>query len=171
MAQNTKPQPDSQPASPPPAIEARAIAICAAHGNRPDELLEIMHDIQREIGHVPESTLPVIANALNLSRAEVYGVVTFYHDFHRHPVGKHVIKICRAEACQAMGTNDLCNHAQNKLAKFGSTSADGKFTLEAAYCLGNCALSPAMMIGETLYGKVDTNRFDEIVGKLAKETV
>ena len=102
----------------PPAL-ARAcrskrarIAICAAHGNKPDELLEIMHDLQHELGHVPESVLPVIANALNLSRAEVYGVVTFYHDFHRHPVGKHVIKICRAEACQAMGTDDLCDHAE-----------------------------------------------------------
>lgn len=170
MAKNNKPQPVSQPAPPPPAVEARAIAICAAHGNAASELLEIMHDIQHELGHVPESTLPVIANALNLSRAEVYGVVTFYHDFHRHPVGKHVIKICRAEACQAMGTNDLCDHAQKTVAKFGDTSADGKFTLEAAYCLGNCALSPAIMVGETLYGKVDAPRFDAIVEKLAKET-
>lgn len=170
MAKNNKPQRVSTPAAPPPAIEARAIAICAAHGNKASELLEIMHDLQHEIGHVPESTLPVIANALNLSRAEVYGVVTFYHDFHRHPVGKHVIKICRAEACQAMGTNDLCKHAQKTVAKFGDTSADGKFTLEAAYCLGNCALSPAIMVGETLYGKVDAARFDEIVGNLGKET-
>lgn len=170
MAKDTNKYLVSPPASPAPAVEAHAIAICAAHANKPDELLEIMHDIQHELGHVPESVLPVLATALNLSRAEVYGVVTFYHDFHRHPVGKHVIKICRAEACQAMGTEALCDHAQKTLAKFGSTSTDGKFTIEAAYCLGNCALSPAMMIGETLYGKVDATRFDAIVGKLAKET-
>lgn len=170
MAKNKKPQVVVPAASPPPAIEARAIAICAAHGNKASELLEIMHDIQHELGHVPESTLPVLAEALNLSRAEVYGVITFYHDFHREPVGKHVIKICRAEACQSMGTNDLCSHAQSKLAKFGSTSADGKFTLEAAYCLGNCALSPAIMVDDKLYGKVDAKRFDEIVGQFAKET-
>ena len=154
--------------SPKEALAARRIAL--AHGNKPDALIEILHDLQAELGHVPESALPALAKALNLSRAEVHGVVTFYHDFHRHPVGKHVIEICRAEACQAMGTNDLCDHAQKTVAMFGSTSTDGKFTIEAAYCLGNCALSPAMMIGETLYGKVDAARFDAIVGKLAKET-
>lgn len=171
MAKNTKSK-AAETASPAPSgIQARAIAICAAHGNRPDELLEILHDIQGEAGHVPETVLPVIASALNLSRAEVYGVITFYHDFHREPVGKHVIKICRAEACQSMGTDALCGHAEKKLsAKFGETTADKKFTLEAAYCLGNCALSPALMIGEKLYGKVDAQRFDEIVGNLAKET-
>ena len=171
MAKTTKPQSGTPAIAPLPAVDARAIAICAAHGNKASELLEILHDIQHEIGHVPESTLPVIASSLNLSRAEVYGVITFYHDLHREPVGKHVIKICRAEACQSMGTDDLCNHAQKKLAKFGETSADGKFTLEAAFCLGNCALSPAVMIDEKLYGKVDAKRFDEIVSKIAKETV
>ena len=154
-----------------PSGGAEAIAICAAHGNRPDELLEILHALQNELGYVPEALLPVIASALNLSRAEVYGVVTFYHDFHREPVGNHVIKICRAEACQSMGTEALCDHAQRKLdTKFGQTSPDGKFTIEAAYCLGNCALSPAIMIGENLYGKVDPKRFDEIVHSLKKET-
>lgn len=170
MAKHSKPRAVAPVAAPPSAIEARTIAVCAGHGNKASELLEILHELQHDIGYVPETVLPVIANALNLSRAEVYGVVSFYHDFHRHPVGKHVIKICRAEACQSMGTESLCAHAQNKLAKFGGTSSDGNFTLEAAYCLGNCALSPAMMIDETLYGKVDTQRFDEIVGKLAKES-
>ncbi len=154
-----------------PVSEARALAICAHHGNRPDELLEILHSLQHELGHVPETTLPIIANALNLSRAEVYGVITFYHDFHRAPVGRHVIKICRAEACQSMGTDALCNHAEHKLStRIGETSSDGKFTIEAVYCLGNCALSPAVMIGENLYGRVDAKRFDEIVGSLDKET-
>ncbi|MEZ5899704.1 MAG: formate dehydrogenase subunit gamma [Hyphomicrobium sp.] len=154
-----------------PVSEARAVAICAQHGNRPDELLEILHALQHELGHVPETTLPIIATALNLSRAEVYGVLSFYHDFHRHPVGKHVIKICRAEACQSMGTEALCAHAERKLStKIGNTTSDGKFTIEAVYCLGNCALSPAVMVGEDLYGKVDAKRFDEIVGSLDKET-
>lgn len=153
-----------------PVSEARAIAICAHHGNRASELLEILHDLQHELGHVPETTLPVIAEALNLSRAEVYGVVTFYHDFKRAPAGRHIIKICRAEACQSMGTDALCSHAEKKLGtRLGGTTADGKVTIEAVYCLGNCALSPAIMVGETLYGKVDAERFDEIVGSLTKE--
>jgi formate dehydrogenase subunit gamma len=147
----------------------QAISICAAHANKAEDLMEILHELQDAVGYVPESTLPVIANALNLSRAEVHGVVTFYHDFKREPQGKHVIKICRAEACQSMGTDKLCDHAEKKCgAQFGDTSKDGKYTLEAVYCLGNCALSPAMMIGEELYGKVDPKRFDDVLAKLDK---
>ena len=150
--------------------DVKSLAICAAHGNRPDELLEILHALQHDLGYVPESTLPVIANALNLSRAEVHGVVSFYHDFKREPQGRYTIKICRAEACQAMGTDKLCDHAEKKLgAEFGGTSKDGKYTVEAVYCLGNCALSPAVMIGDDLYGRVDPKRFDEIVASLGKE--
>lgn len=146
------------------------MAICAEHGNRADELLEILHDLQHETGYVPESTLTIIANALNLSRAEVYGVITFYHDFKREKPGQHVIKVCRAEACQAMGTRELCRHAEQKLGTaMGSTSADGRYTLEAAYCLGNCALSPAMLIGDKLYGRLDARRFDEVVAALDQE--
>lgn len=155
------------PANPADTI---ALAACAAHDNKPDELLEIFHTLQNELGYLPESTLPVIANALNLSRAEVHGVVTFYHDFKREPQGRHTIKICRAEACQAMGTDKLCDHAEMKLGtEMGGTSKDGKYTVEAVYCLGNCALSPAVMIGDDLYGKVDPKRFDEIVASLGKE--
>ena len=150
--------------------DLKALAVCAAHGNKPDELLEILHAVQHELGYVPESTLPEIANALNLSRAEVHGVVTFYHDFKREPQGRHTIKICRAEACQAMGTDQLCDHAEKKLGtEMGGTSKDGKYTVEAVYCLGNCALSPAVMIGDDLYGKLDLKRFDEIVSSLGKE--
>ncbi|HPG88944.1 MAG TPA: formate dehydrogenase subunit gamma [Hyphomicrobium sp.] len=148
-----------------------ALAVCARHGNKPSELLEILHDLQHELGYVPESTLTVIANALNLSRAEVYGVVTFYHDFKREPVGHHIIKICRAEACQSMGTDHLCQHAEKSLhTEMGGTTADGKVTIEQVFCLGNCALSPAILIGDKLYGKVDAQRFDEIVAGLSKET-
>ncbi len=150
--------------------DVKALAVCAAHGNKPDELLEILHALQHDFGYVPESTLPVIANALNLSRAEVHGVVTFYHDFKREPQGRHTIKICRAEACQAMGTGKLCDHAEKKLGiEIGGTTKDGKYTVEAVYCLGNCALSPAVLIGDRLYGKVDAKRFDEIVASLGQE--
>jgi formate dehydrogenase subunit gamma len=154
----------------PPGSEDRARAICEAHGNRPDELLEIFHALQGELGFVPEQVLPVIATALNRSRAEVYGVLSFYHDFRRTPPGRHVVKMCRAEACQAMHTDRVCNHAEQRLGtRFGETSPDGEFTLEAVYCLGNCALSPAMMIDGDLYGCVDEKRFDAIISDLDKE--
>jgi formate dehydrogenase subunit gamma len=155
---------------PPPGSEERARAICEAHGNRPDELLEIFHAVQTEFGFVPDPALPVIANALNLSRAEVYGVLTFYHDFRRSPPGRHVVKICRAESCQAMHTDALCRHAEETLGvAFGETSADGAYTLQAVYCLGNCARSPAMMIDGDLYGCVDKKRFDAILADLDQD--
>ncbi len=122
-----------------------AIRICARHGNKPDELIEILHDLQQEVGHVPETSLPVIAKALNLSRAEIYGVVTFYHDFHSHKRAKHVIKICAAEACQAMGARNLIAVAE-KLTK------GKKVALEKTYCLGLCASSPAMMVNREGFG-------------------
>lgn len=161
---STTPTPVMDPA------EVAALAVCARHDNKPDELLEIFHELQHQLGYVPDATLPVIAKALNRSRAEVYGVLTFYHEFKRHPVGRHVVKICRAEACQAMGTEKLCQHAEHSLGtKLGGTTADGSVTIEQVFCLGNCALSPAIMVGERLYGMVDTKRFDEIIGALDKE--
>lgn len=151
------------------STEIKAVSICAAHGNKPDELLEILHALQHDLGYVPEALLPVIAKELNLSRAEVHGVVTFYHDFKREPRGKYTIKVCRAESCQAMNSDALCAHAEKLLgAELGSTTTDGKYSIEAVYCLGNCALSPAIMIGEELYGKVDPKRFDAILAKLEK---
>jgi formate dehydrogenase subunit gamma len=157
-------------AAAPPDSEEKARAACEAHGNRPDELLEIFHAVQDELGFVPEQTLPVIANALNLSRAEVYGVLSFYHDFRRAPAGRHIVKMCRAEACQAMHTEEVCRHAEQRLGTtFGETSPDGEFTLQAVYCLGNCALSPAMMIDDDLFGRVDNKRFDAIIADLDKE--
>ena len=155
---------------PPSPAQIAALAICARYGNKPDELLEILHDVQHQLGYVPEETLPVIARALNRSRAEVYGVVTFYHDFKRHPIGKHVVKICRAESCQAVGTDELCRHAEQSLnTRLGGTTGDGSITIEQVFCLGNCALSPAVMVDEKLYGMVDPKRFDEIVAGLNKE--
>jgi formate dehydrogenase subunit gamma len=154
----------------PPDSDEKARAICKARGNRPDELLEIFHALQADLGYVPEQVLPTIAAALNLSRAEVYGVLTFYHEFRRTPPGRHLVKMCRAEACQAMHADEVCAHAERRLgARFGETSPDGEFSLEAVYCLGNCALSPAMMIGGDLYGRVDEKRFDAIIADLDKE--
>jgi formate dehydrogenase subunit gamma len=145
-----------------------AEAICARHGNRPDALLEILHDLQHEVGHVPETSLPVIAKALNLSRAEVYGVATFYHDFHLKPTGKHVIKLCRAEACQSMGARELQAMAEKFLnLRMGQTTADGRITLEATYCLGLCASAPALMINDVPKARVTNDSFTKLVEALS----
>ena len=141
-----------------------ATSICAAHGNKPDALLEILHDVQHALGHVPESSLPAIANALNLSRAEAYGVATFYHDFHLKPTGKHILKLCRAEACQSMGGRALVSAVEKFLkVKIGGTTEDGLITLEATYCLGLCASSPTMMIDEKPVARVNLDKVKSIV--------
>ncbi len=150
--------------SPKEAVAAKAIAL--RHGNKPDALIEILHDLQEELGFIPEAALPALAKALNLSRAEVHGIVTFYHDFHREPTGRHVIKVCRAEACQSMGADALAAMIRNALkVTFGQTTADGAITVEAAYCLGNCALSPAMMVDDRLVGRVDAAKLGKIVAE------
>jgi formate dehydrogenase subunit gamma len=143
----------------PPAANP-AVAICASYNNKPDQLLEILHDLQEEVGHVPEASLPVIAKALNLSRAEVYGVVTFYHDYHMKPQAKHVIKICAAEACQSMGGRDLIALAE-KLTK------GKKVTIEKTYCLGLCAQSPSMMVNGKVMARVDAKKFKSVVAGLS----
>lgn len=135
-----------------------------SHKRLPGALLPILHDVQDRIGHIPDAALPAIAKALNLSRADVHGVVSFYHHFRSSPPGKHVIRVCRAEACQAMGAEDLAAHAKKTLGvEFHGTSQDGRFTLEAVYCLGNCACSPTVMIDDDLHGRVTPERFDELV--------
>jgi formate dehydrogenase subunit gamma len=141
-----------------------AVAIAARYNNKPDALLEILHDVQAELGHVPEKSLPSIANALNLSRAEVYGVATFYHDFHLKPTGKHVLKLCRAEACQSMGGRTLQTAVEKFLnIKVGETSVDGLITLEATYCLGLCASAPAMMVNDRPVARVDAKKAKSII--------
>lgn len=133
-----------------------ALAICAHYADRPDALLEILHDLQEKVGHVPEASLPIIAKSLNLSRAEVYGVVTFYHDYHQKPQTKHVIKICAAEACQAMGARALLALAE-KLTK------GKKVTIEKTYCLGLCAQSPSMMVNGKVMARVDSKKFKSVL--------
>lgn len=126
-------------------------------------LLPILNGIQRELGYVPREVLPVIADALNLSRAEVYGVVSFYHDYREKPAGRHVLKLCRAEACQSMGGEAIAERLQSLLGvKFGETAADGSVTLEEVYCLGLCACSPAAMLDGEVIGRLDEEKAAEI---------
>jgi formate dehydrogenase subunit gamma len=148
------------------AIAGEVRAIAAEHGDRPDALIEMLHAVQHRFGYVPEAAVPALALAINRSRAEVHGVVTFYHDFRDQPAGRKVIKICRAEACQAMGARELIHHAERVTgARLGGTSPDGAVTLEAVYCLGNCALSPAVLADGELVGRVDAARFDALLAE------
>ncbi len=146
-----------------------AKAICARHGFRPDALLEILHDVQHEAGFVPQAAVPVIAEALNLSRADVHGVMSFYHDFKSQRQGKVVVTVCRAEACQSMGAFQMIERfLANHGLKIGETSADGALTVEATYCLGNCALAPAAMINGKMYGRMTAENLDARVAEAAK---
>jgi formate dehydrogenase subunit gamma len=145
-------------------------AIIAARAQQPGALLPILHALQDRFGHVPQAALAPIAAALNLSRAEVHGVLSFYPHFRRAPPGRHVLQLCRAEACQAVGARALAVHVQAMLGcAFGQTSADGRFTLEPAYCLGNCAAGPSLMVDERLVGRVDAARFDALLAELARD--
>ena len=146
--------------------EATIRALAEANAGRPGALLPILHAIQGELGYVPESAVPIVANVLNLSRAEVHGVVTFYHFFRTRPPGQHTLYLCRAEACQSMGARDLERHVKEKLnVDFHETTADGRFSLEPVYCLGNCACSPAVMIDEDVHGRVTPERLDALLGQ------
>ena len=159
--------PSSPPAPPVPPTPAQLAAVDAAIvrlADLPGATLPILHAIQDELGFVPPEAIDRIATALNLSRAEVHGVVTFYHDFRSTPPGRTVLKLCRAEACQAMG----CRSLEQRLREthgvaLGGTTADGALTVEPAYCLGNCALSPAALVDGRLLGRVDAARLDRIV--------
>jgi formate dehydrogenase subunit gamma len=148
------------------SMQQKAIVRRLAEGlaEQAGALLPILHAVQDELGYIPEDSVPVIAEVLNLSRAEVHGVVTFYHFFRTHPPGKQTLYLCRAEACQSMGARELERYARAKLdVDFHETTADGRFSLEPVYCLGNCACSPAVMLDETVYGRVTPARLDEIL--------
>lgn len=153
-----------------PAYEAwsaeRTAQIIAEHRGVEGSLLPILHAVQHAFGCVPEDAVPVIAHALNLSRAEVHGVVTFYHDFTSKPRGRRVLKLCRAEACQAAGGDALASHAQSRLGvDFGSTTADGRVTLEPVYCLGLCSVSPSAMLDGRLVGRLDEIKLDALIAE------
>jgi formate dehydrogenase subunit gamma len=154
-------------AAPKPISQAQKdeiLAIVARHKHQPGPLIEILHDVQRSLGFVPADAVPLIAGELNLSRAEVHGVMTFYHHFRSAPHGRRTLRLCRAEACQSMNGRALEQHAKNRLGiGFGETTADGGVTLEAVYCLGLCACSPAAMIDEEVHGRVTPARLDELL--------
>ena len=139
----------------------------AAFQSLPGALLPLLHAIQDDIGYVPELSYPLISKALNLSVAEVHGVVTFYHHFRTHKPGRHILQICRAESCQAMGSEVLEAHIKKKLdVDFHETTSDGAITLEPIYCLGNCACSPSVMIDEEVFGRVDSQKIDQLISNL-----
>jgi len=142
-------------------------SIVESHRGQIGALLPILHSIQDKIGHIPPEAVPMIARELSLSRAEIQGVIGFYHDFRTEPAGEHIIHICRAEACQAMGARELEEYASKRLGiSYGGTTADGKFTLQPVYCLGNCACSPSVRINDDLHARVDSPKFDELISAL-----
>ncbi len=135
--------------------------------DEPGGLLPLLHAVQAAVGYVPAEAVPGIATAMNLSRAEVHGVLTFYHDFRQEPAGRHHVQLCRAEACQAVGARELEAHAASTLGiEPGNTTSDGTVTLDAVYCLGNCACGPSVRIGDRVYGRVDAGRFDQLLDEL-----
>jgi formate dehydrogenase subunit gamma len=143
--------------------------IARALKGKPGALLPILHDVQQELGCIPLKAVPIIAEELNLTRAEVHGVISFYHDFRSNPPGRHIVKICQAESCQAMGCAALTTYAKQHLdIGFQDTTKDEMFTLEPVYCLGNCACSPAMMVDGEIYGRVTPQRFQQILEETAR---
>jgi formate dehydrogenase subunit gamma len=147
--------------------QSTAQEIIAALKDKPGALLPILHGIQDAMGYIPADCVPDIAATLSLSRAEVHGVISFYHYFRNTPPGKKTIHLCRAESCQAMGARQLEEHVKAKLGiDFHETTADGKFSLEPVYCLGNCACSPAMQIGKEIYGRVSADSFDAVINDI-----
>lgn len=151
----------------PAALEMvnRALARYRQH---PGPLLQVLHAVQDALGYVPPAAIPVIALELNLSRAEVHGVVTFYHHFRQSPPGRHVLRICQAEACRAVHCETLSAHARRTLGvDFHGTTSDGAVTLEPVYCLGNCACGPSVMLDGELHGRVTPESFDALLAAAA----
>lgn len=152
----TQPEPD--------VVATRTRQILADHAGTEGALLPVLHAVQDVFGHVPDSAVPVIAQALALSRAEVHGVVSFYHDFRTAPAGRHVIRLCRAEACQAVGANELASELQAQLGiGWGETTTDGRVTLDPAFCLGLCACGPAALVDGAPGGRLDKARIASLL--------
>lgn len=146
--------------------EDLAREIVLRHAKREGAVLPMLHDVQNTFGYVPEPVIPMIAETLNLSRAEVHGTFTFYHDFRHEPAGNRVLKFCRAEACQAAGGDHLCERAERKLGvKIGETTADDRVTFEPVYCLGLCSVAPSAMLDGKIYGRLDESRVDALVSE------
>jgi len=149
---------------------ATAAVVSAAvrkYADIPGGLLPLLHEIQASLGFVPRDCVADIATGMGLSRAEVHGVISFYHDFHYQPSGQNTIHLCRAEACQAVGSRKLEAYVKTRLGiDFGGTTTDGRFSLEPVYCLGNCACGPSIRIGDDVIARVDADRFDELLDSL-----
>lgn len=140
--------------------------------DKPGALLPILHGIQDQLGYIPTDAVPMIAEALNQSRAEIHGVISFYHQFRTTPPGKHTVEICRAEACQAMGSRQLEAHAKEALGvDYHQTTSDRSISLETVYCLGNCACAPSVRVNDDIVGRVDADKFDKLVEKLKTQTL
>jgi formate dehydrogenase subunit gamma len=147
----------------------RALVLIKELEHLPGALLPILHALQDEFGYVDKEAIPLIASALNLSHAEVHGVISFYHDFRHVPPGRHVLKLCRAEACQSMACDKTIQHVEQRLGiRLGQTTEDGSFTVEAVYCLGLCALSPSAMLDGKVYGRVSPQVADFLIGSLQR---
>ncbi len=148
----------------------RAAQLIEQHRSQAGACLPILHALQKEFGHVPAEAVPLVAEALNLSRAEVHGVVSFYHDFRKSAPGRHLLKLCRAEACQSVGAEALASQVKARFGiDFHETSADGRLTLEPVFCLGNCACGPAAMLGERILGRVDLKKVESHLARHVAE--
>ncbi len=153
----------------PGGISERVDAICDRNMHLEGALLPILHEVQHDVGYVPDEALRQIAGRLNISRAEIHGVATFYHDFRHKPAGRHVIKLCRAEACQSVGSEALAMQAESLLGmKFGDTSKDGGITLEAVYCLGLCACGPAALVDGKVIGRLTDTKLNTLIAECRK---
>lgn len=156
-----------QPAS--TEVTERVASVIDACKGLEGPMLPILHGLQEEFGYVPPEALPIVAEALNISRAEAHGVMTFYHDYRTHPAGRHVLKVCRAEACQASGGDAVLMQLQAKLGiGFHQTTSDDAVTLEPVYCLGLCACAPAAMLDGQVFGRLDADVIDEIVDEVRR---
>jgi formate dehydrogenase subunit gamma len=154
------------------AVSLEEIVECAMsdHKGKVGALMPVLHSIQEKLGFIPAEAVPMIAQAMNLSRAEIQGVIGFYHDFKTEPAGEHMVQLCRAEACQAMGSRELELHVKQRLGiDFGETTDDGMFTLEPVYCLGNCACAPSIRINEGTHARMSSSQFDQLITGLEAE--
>jgi formate dehydrogenase subunit gamma len=146
--------------------EDEATHVIEANANQRGPLLPVLHALQETFGYIDSRAIPLVARTLNLSRADVHGVVTFYKDFRSEPPGAVRVQVCRAEACQAMGGHELAEHAKRSLGvDFGGTTSDQSATLDQVFCLGNCALAPSVVVDDRLYGRVDPARFDAVLSE------
>jgi len=149
--------------------EAEADNIIRRHSGREGSLLPVLHDLQAAFGCIPPAAVRVVADALNLTRAEVHGVVSFYHDFREQPAGRHVLKLCRAEACQSMNGEDLARQVLDRFGlEWGGTTPDGRLTVEATYCLGLCACAPSAMLDGEPKARLTAETIDEIAHEVGR---